>query len=190
MSDPHQQSALPVAQNHPGWQGILDSGERILWQGQPDRRFRVDFGNLRGVVPGFAITCFSLFWMYQAAKGSIFFAMFGLIFLFAGLRQFFGPIIMPAFLRSRSWYTLTDRRAIVATDLPFRGRRLTSYPIDRDTPVELVSGDPPSILFGHPAVDRSRRGAFSHIPEADHVMSLIHQIQRAPLPSDDSDKAP
>lgn len=178
MSDRQAQEIAEVARQYPGWQGILDPGEQILWQGQPDRRFRVEFDGLRRVMPGLFITCFSLFWMYQAAKGSLVFALFGLFFLFAGLRQFLGPLVMPAFLRSRSWYTLTDRRAIVATDVPFKGRKLTSFPIDRDTPVEYLPGDPPSIMFGHPAIDKSRRGGFRFVPDAEHVMSLIREMQR------------
>ncbi|WBU53868.1 aspartate carbamoyltransferase catalytic subunit [Paracoccus sp. SCSIO 75233] len=165
------------AESYGGWQGILDDGERILWQGQPDRRVRFEPGDLSKAFPGLFFVCFSLFWMYQAAQASIAFSLFGLFFLFIGIRQLLKPAIMPAYIRSRSWYTLTDRRAIVATDIPVRGRRLVSYPIDSTTPIELVAGDPPSIRFGG-----SDDAAFTFIPEAEKVLALIRGIQRGELP--------
>ncbi|WBU60512.1 aspartate carbamoyltransferase catalytic subunit [Paracoccus albus] len=180
MSEPDLVSASEGASYHPGWQGILEPGERILWQGEPDSRFRLEFKSLGGTFPALFFVCFSLFWMYQAAQGSIFFAMFGLFFLVIGLRDLLTPIFGPSFLRSRTWYTLTDRRAIVATDVPMRGRKLSSFPIDRDTPVEYVDGNPPSIYFGHSAVDRSQRGGFQYIADADKVMAMIRDIQRTP----------
>ncbi|SDE38214.1 hypothetical protein SAMN05421538_10685 [Paracoccus isoporae] len=161
----------------PGWQGILASDERILWQGQPDRRLRIGVGELRRAAPGLFFVAFSLFWMYNAARSSVPFALFGLIFLVIGLRKLVEPLLLPAYLRSRSWYTLTDRRAIVATDTPVQGRRLISYPIDAATPVEMVDGDPPSILFG-PDAD----AGFRFIPEAEHVLGLLRELQRSNAP--------
>ncbi|MFD1794571.1 aspartate carbamoyltransferase catalytic subunit [Paracoccus aurantiacus] len=175
--------------DYPGWQGILEPGEQILWQGQPDRRFRFAPGDLAKSAPGLFMTCFSLFWMWNAAQGSLVFSLFGLFFLFAGLREMARPVLLPAYIRSRSWYTLTDRRAIVATDMPIRGRRLLSYPIDAGTPMEYVAGDPPSILFGPETRNPRNRAGFHFIPEADRVMALMRRMQRgdtAPSPSDDA----
>lgn len=182
MSDPQSSSISVSASQLPGWQGILDPGEQILWQGQPDGRFRVEFDGLRQSLPGLLMVAFALFWMFQAAQGSVFFALFGLIFVVIGLRQFLQPVLWPAYLRSRSWYTLTDRRAIIATDVPFKGRRLTSYPIDANTLIEFVDGDPPSILFGPERGRRAERPGFRYIAEAQTVMPLIRGIQQAGTP--------
>ena len=168
------------AVGHPGWQGILDEGERILWQGQPDSRLRPDFGSLKQSLPALYMVLFSLFWMFQTARMGGIFPLFGLLFLFSGLWRLLKPTLWPSFLRSRTWYTLTDRRAIVATDVPLKGRSLTSYPIGRDTPVEYLPGDPPSVIFGHPAVGDGQRGAFRNVADADRVLALIRGIQRAP----------
>ena len=182
MSDP---GAPAQASSLPGWQGILDPDEQILWQGQPDGRFRIEFDSLRESLPGLLMLAFALFWMYQAAQASVFFALFGLFFVVLGLRQLLSPVIWPAYLRSRSWYTLTDRRAIVATDVPFKGRRLTSYPIDRNTLVEYVDGDPPSILFGPERGRRAERPGFRYIADAETVMPLIRRIQQNGTPTPD-----
>ncbi|TKW67270.1 MAG: aspartate carbamoyltransferase catalytic subunit [Paracoccus denitrificans] len=189
MSDPQTNSAEVQASSHPGWQGILDADEQILWQGQPDQRFRVEFESLREVLPGLLFVTFALFWMVQAAQASWFFAMFGLIFVVIGLRQIFQPVLWSAYLRTRSWYTLTDRRAIVATDVPFKGRRLTSYPIDHATLVEYAAGDPPSILFGPDRGKRSERPGFRYISDSDTVMGLIRGIQQRSLPTEGKDEA-
>lgn len=185
MSDP---GAPASASSHPGWQGILDPDEQILWQGQPDKRFRVEFEGLREVLPGLLFVAFALFWMVQAAQASLLFAMFGLIFVVVGLRQIFQPVLWPAYLRTRSWYTLTDRRAIVATDVPFKGRRLTSYPIDHSTLVEYAAGDPPSILFGPERGKRSERPGFRYIADSDTVMGLIRGIQQSDRLTDGEDE--
>lgn len=190
MSDPgptRNQSAK--AGHHPGWQGILDADEQILWQGQPDARPRIEFDTLRDSLPGLAMTAFALFWIYQAAQASIMFSLFGLIFVGVGLRHFLQPILWPAYLRSRSWYTLTDRRAIVATDVPFKGRRLNSYPITPDTLVEFVADDPPSILLGPEQGKRSERAGFHHIAHADQVMVLIRRIQQGRFVATAADEA-
>lgn len=187
MPDPQDAQSLPETSRHPGWQGILDADEQILWQGQPDRRIRIELDNLRNIMPGLFAVCFSLIWMYLAAQASIVFAMFGLIFLFAGLRQLFGQLLWKAFLRSRSWYTLTDRRVIIATDVPSKGRRLVSYPLDRNTLVEFVAGDPPSILFGPEGGRRFERPGFRHIADAETVMPLIRRVQQSgPPPVDEA----
>ena len=185
MSDP---GAPAQASSLPGWQGILDPDEQILWQGQPDGRFRIEFDSLRESLPGLLMLAFALFWMYQAAQASVFFALFGLFFVVLGLRQLLSPVIWPAYLRSRSWYTLTDRRAIVATDVPFKGRRLTSYPIDRTMPLEYVASDPPSILFGPPTSRKETRAGFSYIADADRVMAMMRNIQHSQTPDQTAPK--
>ncbi|WBU64340.1 aspartate carbamoyltransferase catalytic subunit [Paracoccus aerodenitrificans] len=165
----------PVA-GHSGWQGILDEGETILWQGQPDHRFRFEVENTGRLLFFVFFVGFAVFWMYMAAKADIFFSLFGLIFVAVGSYNLLSLTIMPSYIRSRTWYTLTDRRAIVATDIPVQGRRLVSYPIDRGTPVEYMPGPPPSVLIGG-----NKDTGFHYIDDAEHVMTLIRDIQkRAP----------
>ena len=42
-------TAIPAIATPPGWQGILDEGEQILWQGQPARGIRFETLDLRQV---------------------------------------------------------------------------------------------------------------------------------------------
>jgi len=94
-----------------------------------------------------------------------------------------GHVCWDAFKRRRTWYTLTDRRALIASDLPLQGRRLKSYAITAETTVELRPGTTPSIYFAK-AQRRSRNGTgsehigFERIAEGDRVYRLIRDVQQ------------
>ncbi|NHF73933.1 aspartate carbamoyltransferase catalytic subunit [Paracoccus xiamenensis] len=176
MSDAATPPPVPV--DHPGWQGILDPGEQILWQGRPEARIRLDLLELGRILPGLFMVGFALFWMWGAAYASPLFAAFGLIFVFTGLRQMLGQALRAYFTLSCSFYTLTDHRAIIGTDMPFQGRRLVSYPIDAATTTEYVATEPPSIMFGPAMRGKRTRPGFHFVADADRVMAMIRQIQR------------
>lgn len=157
---------------------IFEPGERILWQGRP--RVRLDLGTLLagGVSQmwiGLFMIAFALFWIIQTSRdGAPFiFPLFGLLFLGQGVVSVARPVIWPLFLRSRSYYTLTDRTAYVVTDVPGRGRRMTSTPVGSHTPVEWVDSDPPTIIFGTEGTAVS----FHNIDDAGEVMRLIREMQ-------------
>lgn len=168
----------------PGWEGILDEGERILWQGRPDTRLRLKPAGLVGMAFGVSFAGFALFWMIMAAQAGGGFWMFGLLHFAIGLALALGPLIWDPFRRSRTWYTLTDRRAFIATDLPLQGKRLKSYPIDEDTLLEFTPGEPATVSFAQ----ETRRGnngrrhtvriGFERIPDGERVYRLIRDIQR------------
>ena len=166
-------------ENHPDWQGVLEDGERILWQGRPDPGIRFEAEDLPQTLMGLFMAAFALFWMWNAAMGGIVFALFGSIFLVIGGRQALQGNVIAAYIRSRTWYTLTDRRAIIATDMPVQGRRLTSYPLTPETEAQLVDGDPGSILFGAGFGRRAdQRAGFKLIPDARGVWSMMQQVRR------------
>ena len=188
---PHRPPAPPQ-----GWEDILDPGERILWQGRPEPGLlpvRLPPGQM---VMGAIFTGFSLFWMSAAgwivgggdSGGGIggpfrFFPLFGLPFLLIGLYSLFGFIFWRAHVRRHTWYTLTDRRAFIATDLPLRGRRLASYPITGGSVLSLDQGPPDTVIFAQ-EMRRTRRGlreeriGFERIPDGANVYRLMRDIQR------------
>lgn len=167
------------------WDGILEEGETILWQGRPVRRFRIKWGQVPTLLFGSAFSAFALFWMIMAMAASGPFWMFGLIHFTVGLAVALGPIILDNLLRKNTWYTLTDRRAFIATDMPMAGRKLKSYPINRSTLLTFQDGDPPSIYFAeefHNTRNGSRRieVGFESIDDAPAVMETMRSIQRKP----------
>lgn len=170
-----------------GWEGILDKSEAILWQGRPDAKVVFKFSNFVGFVFGLFFSGFALFWMIMASSAGGYFWMFGLIHFFAGIAVAFGSMFWSAWRRGHTWYTLTDRRAFIATDLPFRGRSLKSYPITRETVLDYDGAELSTIHFNH-EMRRGKNGhyrvdvGFERIPDGPEVYRLMCDIQKR-LPS-------
>lgn len=164
------------------WQGLLDPGEKILWQGQPLPGISISAATIVTSLFGLAFAGFALFWMLLASHAGGFFWAFGLIHFSVGIALAAGPIFVGAWLRRHTWYTLTDTRAFVAMDLPIRGKRLKSYPIGSDTVLDFLPGPPPSIHFTQ-EMRRTARGqssvstGFERIEDAPEVYRMMRDIQ-------------
>ena len=168
----------------PGWEGLLDPGERIVWQGRPEPGYQFRPEKLVVAVFGLFFAGFALFWMVMASLAGGLFWMFGLIHFAVGVGLTVSSIFGDTFRLRRTWYTLTDRRAFVATDMPLRGRQLQSYPITAETRIDYLSGSPATIHFA-----RERRAGnkgnsymvnigFERIADGDKVMALLRAAQR------------
>jgi len=167
----------------PGWEGILDQGERIVWQGRPDGAVVFRPASIATFLFGLAFAGFAMFWMVMAAQGGGLFWMSGLIHFSVGLGISFGALFWGAFKRRHTWYTLTDRRAFIATNLPLKGKKLKSYPIAEDTVLRLEQSAIPSVWFGKEHRDTangSRRVdvGFERIPDALAVYRQMRDIQK------------
>ena len=140
-----------------GWEGILDPGERILWQGRPRPGL-----SLRGFSPieagmGAFFMVFALVWInmtleignsFRDAPGFVrLFPLFGVIFFVAGFWIAIGGLLWQSFLLTRTHYTLTDRRGFIAVDHPFAGRKLSDYRIRPETELKLYDGSPGAVQF-------------------------------------------
>lgn len=164
------------------WQGILDEDEAILWQGRPDGTFHFDIGNIFALIFGTFFAGFALFWMLMAAQAGGVFWMFGLLHFFVGLGVAVGGPFYSMFRRRHTWYTLTDRRAFVATDMPIKGKSLDSYPISHDTSMSLQEGPPDTIWFAS-TTKRTKNGTktvkigFERIGAGREVYRKMRDIQ-------------
>lgn len=164
------------------WKGILADGEDILWQGAPEPGLVINPGMIAGSLFGAGFAGFALFWMILASAGGGTFWMFGLFHFFIGISVMLGPIVWPAWKRRHTFYTLTSNRAFIATDVPFQGRRLKSYPIAPDTPLELVDGTVPSVYFAEELTQsiygtRRTQIGFERISDARDVLQLLQRVQ-------------
>ena len=166
-----------------GWEGILDEGEEILWQGRPDGQFVFRMGHIATSLFGLVFAGFALVWMILASQAGGFFWMFGLIHFSVGVGLSVGPPIWSVWSRRHTWYTLTNEHAFIATDIPMMGRKLKSYQIDRKTRVTFESGNPASIFFAE-EYRRTKNGSrrvpigFERIENGENVFRLIRQIQK------------
>lgn len=167
------------------WDGILDPDEQIRWQGQPDTAIRVDMSQPMSIAMGVFFMGFSIFWMNMASQAGGFFWMFGLLFFGIGFYNAIGVHFWKAFQRRTTHYTLTNQRAFIATQV-FGKRVLKSYPITKDTVIEMQDGALATIIFAN-EIQRSKNGSyttnigFERINEGQKVYGLLRQIQKEAL---------
>jgi hypothetical protein len=165
-----------------GWDSILDRDEKIIWQGRPDGVVTLRARNIMMLIFGVFFAGFALFWMIMAAQSGGGFWMFGLIHFSVGVGIIYTAVFWGAFQRRRSWYTLTDTRAIIASDLPIIGKRLKSWPITAESILELEQGPPDTVNFAEtykPGKNGSTRIAigFERIDDGSKVFHLMRDVQ-------------
>jgi len=168
----------------PGWEGILDAGEAIIWQGQPDGRFTFGLRDLVAGLFGFIFAGFALVWMAVAATAGGFFWAFGLIHFSVGAAIAVGGPVWRTYRLRRTWYTLTDRRAFIATDTLTGGRMLETWPITAETTLTLADGSPGAVYFASVMRRINKRDqlvpiGFERIADAPEVLALMRNIQKA-----------
>lgn len=129
-----------------GWDDILVPGERVVWQGRPDRAPRLEIRDPMEFGLGLSLTFgpatpMLLLWL---GGGSGWMWMLPTVAL--GLWFLVGTSLWDAYRRNRTWYSLTDRRAFVATAILGR-QRLRQRPLgmpprhDRNSPGTLDFAD-------------------------------------------------
>lgn len=167
-----------------GWDHLLDDDEKIIWQGRPDTAVVFKAKHIFTTIFGLFFAGFALFWMVMASRSAGVMWMFGMIHFTAGVSIIVGPIFGPPYKRRHTWYTLTSKRAFIATDMPVIGRKLKSYPITQNTPIYMEeSGALTSIHFATRTV-RTKNGSttkqigFERIEGSTEVMQLIRKVQQ------------
>jgi hypothetical protein len=177
------------------WSGILAPDEDILWQGQPHTAI-----NWRGLINpltlmGVFFTGFSLFWIGMAFAMTAntdapfpfnVFPLFGLPFLAIGLWMLGGRLVLDAWLRGRTWYTLTTQTAFIARNA-FGKKTLESWPLQDMDRIVWEEGDPGSVIFhmkGGAGVQHGNNGTpirflgFHQIDDSQRVYSLMRRARR------------
>jgi Bacterial PH domain len=97
----------------------LDPGERLLWSGQPRSgiRFRAQDAFL---IPFSILWCgFAIFWETSVVRtgAPVFFMLWGIPFVCAGLFFVFGRFITDARSRSRTFYGVTSERILIVSGI-------------------------------------------------------------------------
>ena len=187
---------------HAGWEAVLDSDERLIWKGRSDGAVVWTPTIVAIAFAGFLMIAISLFILHLFLSivpfsGSPFFSlpfsivpymltMFCLIQMALGIYIIVGPSWLSAYKRKRGLYILTNRRAIIMTDIPLLGKRVRSHSIDEDTILEFDLKDPGSIYFLSESEEaksllawlNSMGAGFVRIPDAAHVYRLLRSVQR------------
>jgi len=167
-----------------GWEGILSPGERILWQGRPDGRLTFRGHSLGLMFMGAVFSAVALLFMaIGIAAGDLVFTLFPVIHLSVGLGLMFGMPVYGAYARRNTWYTLTDRRAIIATDFWPKGRDMALHDIGPDSPLRLIDRPFPGVHFAmhHHRTKTGTRVVpfgFDRITDAKQVFDLMQLIKQ------------
>ena len=176
-------------------------GERIVWTGQPDPRrffarvdlFLVPFSLLWG--------SFALYWEASvlgwtgSPPAPPVMAAFGIPFVLLGLYFMVGRFIYQAWLKRRTMYALTNRRALILRDA--WGPSVDAIPLTPDLPIStsvrsdgsgtIVFGptSPFDAIYGNTGLSLFRRGpytpAFYDVPDIRAVAQIIEE-QRTSQP--------
>ena len=126
--------------------GRLMSGERILWTGRPAVGVLFTSRDFFMVPFSLFFLGFSIFWMAGATAATsaasasgrgfdIFFPLFGVPFILAGLFFTMGRFAADAWLRGRTAYALTNRRILISRAGPFSS--FTALPLGQLPDVRL-----------------------------------------------------
>jgi hypothetical protein len=179
----------------------LDSGERLLWAGMPKQGtvfrssdvFMIPFSLLWG---GFAI-----FWEFMAFQipgkneGAIgvVFPLFGIPFVLIGLYMIFGRFTYDSKNRAKTFYGLTDQRAIIVSGLFSKSvKSLNIRTMNNVSVTEKTNGDG-TIIFGQehqltsvfiwwggfPGMNGSPTPKFELIENAKQIYNLLRAQQKS-----------
>jgi hypothetical protein len=167
------------------WDGILGEGEQILWQGAPIQGIHWELGrretlaSVAATAGGITLFAFTLGGSNDSlGNAALVFLAWGVIaaLVYHG-RSFWN--------RRRTFYTLTNQRAFIATS-HFGVQTLLAYPIATMRPLRLVDTSPGHVYFDHDTVRRWNRWSeayeehivevgFLNLPHPREVRDLLVQ---------------
>jgi hypothetical protein len=172
----------------------LDSGERVLWAGQPRQGVALRGADIAMIPFSLLWGGFAFFWEWSVIKSDapLLFALWGIPFVVIGLYMIVGRFFGDAWQRSKTHYAVTNERILIVDGLfttTVRTARLSGL---TDVSLSEHSGGEGSISFGAgtlPAMFRSfsawpgmrdRMGLqFELVPDAKTVFDLIRRTQKA-----------
>ena len=161
------------------WDSLLEEGEEILWTGRPETgpHLRQMLGPLISVgVLALVATVF-----FDLRPGDVVAYARGMLsdvassndwivfFLIGGFIAVIGVFATFASIweRRRVWYTLTNRRALIARTRLLRGRQLLQFRLHPTQPIFLdKTDDPPSVVLATESFRASATGDPAALPDA------------------------
>lgn len=169
---------------------LLDPEERVLWFGQPITGLRLRPQDAY-IIPFSLLWCgFAIAWETSAIRqgSSVFFMLWGMPFISAGLFLVFGRFFWDAASRAKTWYAVTDQRLILLTGLFSRQTRslqLQNLPEislneRRDGNGTIVFGSNPGVFpFSQTQNRQPVSPSFDLIQQAREVSDIIRRAQKA-----------
>jgi len=175
------------------FQDELAPGERIVWSGQPKQGFLLRPVDIFLIPFSLLWFGFALFWEFEVVVGGggLFFALWGLPFILVGLYISFGRFLVDIARRGRTYYALTNDRAIIVSGLFNRNVRSINFRTLVEVNISERSDGRGTITFGpaHPMLGMYsvigwqtgggmyQPPAFEMIQDVRTVYSRIKRIQ-------------
>lgn len=180
------------------WNAFLMPGETVLWTGQPPQGLRLTSSD-------FFLIPFSLAWsgiatpaggaimlkgITQPGLGSLVMIPFGGLFFFVGIHLLLGRFFVDRWIRRRTSYAITNRRAFIAVRSLFR-RTLRTVALTPGAPIAVSQGRRSDISIGvenHVSSAgsffsrfRNDEGSFTFegLNDGECVYKLLLQVQNA-----------
>ncbi len=186
------------------FQPDLLQGESIQWSGQPDPSINLSRGDIFLIPFSLCFFAFAAFWLGSVVSSSfanleeaggviLFFYLFGLLIAIMGFYFAFGRFIYKKWKKTRTYYALTNKRALILT-LTF-GRNLDGAFLDRLVAINksMRSNGSGTIYFGNPSWMTAAYGnsgmdffsgfysgdvpSFYDIRDADSVYDLANRLR-------------
>jgi hypothetical protein len=178
---------------------LLDSGESLLWSGQPRGGIRLRGQDALLIPISLLWGGFAIFWEFMALTATtkapgpvaVVFPLFGLPFVIIGLYLIFGRFIVDAKVRARTYYGVTNERIIIISGLfaqqtkSLQLRTLTevSYTRRSDGSGTITFGSAPFMgaFFPRgswPGAGRYAPPSFDLIDRSKEVYNIIRSAQK------------
>lgn len=158
----------------------LEEGERLLWAGQPPQGVRFSLLDIFLIPFSLVWGGFAIAWevLVIAAGAPFFFPLFGVPFVVVGLYLMVGRFFFDARARARTFYGVTDRRALVVTNTP--ARKVDAVDLGGEKPISLVEHRKGSgtIVFGGPGLTPGPTGNLA-LSMSSKEMQQFEKIQNA-----------
>jgi hypothetical protein len=177
----------------------LSDRERLLWAGSPRQGVVLRSSDAFMIPFSILWAGFAVFWEVGAIAGGapVFFWIFGIPFVLVGVYITFGRFLVDAYLRSNTFYGLTNDRAIIVTgtraqkvaSVPLRGLGAVALSVGRDGrgtitlgPTNAMTGTVAGMYDGTPwpGMSRYRPPAFEMIDDARAVHDMLREAQTSP----------
>ena len=172
-------------------QNELSANEKLLWSGRPPQGLLFRAVDIALIPFTLMWAGFALFWESMAiASGFFLFILWGIPFVLVGAFMVFGRFLVDAYLRNKTFYGLTDQRAIIISGLLQKEIKSLNLRTTSDITLNQKSDGTGSIVFGTlPPMAWMMRGTsingmgrnmvpqFELIPDAKRVYELIRTVQ-------------
>ncbi len=156
--------------------------EEVVWSGAPGKGIKFQSADLVIVPFSLLWALFVIFWEATAIRGRApaFFALWGIPFVLIGAYITVGRFFFDSYLRSRSRYFLTNRRALIVTTWPTRRLRSVNLASLQEIGLTESRDGAGTLIFGSQtfATRRTPRSPrFEWIDNVHHVYQVAVAVQ-------------